>query len=63
MAKARKEVVLTQLRSTIGRSAAQKATLRALGLRHRHHRIKKTLTPAVAGMVRQVAHLIDCQEL
>jgi large subunit ribosomal protein L30 len=53
---------LKQVRSAIGQSPRHRGTLRALGL----GRIGKTAehddSPAVAGMLRKVRHLVEVQE-
>ena len=55
-------VKLTQVRSAIGQSERHRGTLRALGL----GRIGKTAevkeSPAAAGMLRKVAHLVKVEE-
>ena len=52
---------LRQVRSAIGQSPRHRGTLRALGL----GRIGKTAehdeTPAIAGMLRKVRHLVDVE--
>ena len=53
-----REVLITQLRSAIGRPRRQRDTLRALGIRRLGASVKKRATPAVMGMVRKVAHLV-----
>jgi large subunit ribosomal protein L30 len=53
---------LRQVRSAIGQSQRHRGTLRALGL----GRIGKTAehddTPAIAGMLRKVRHLVEVDE-
>jgi large subunit ribosomal protein L30 len=54
---------LTQVRSAIGQSPRHRGTLRALGL----GRIGKTAeqdtdSPAIAGMLRKVAHLVKVED-
>ena len=53
---------LTQVRSQIGQSQRHRGTLRALGL----GRIGKTVapddSPAIAGMLRKVRHLVKVEE-
>jgi large subunit ribosomal protein L30 len=56
-------VRLTQVRSAIGQSPRHRGTLRALGL----GRIGKTSeqngdNPAIAGMLRKVAHLVKVED-
>ena len=52
---------IRQVRSAIGQSPRHRGTLRALGL----GRIGKTAehddTPAIAGMLRKVRHLVDVE--
>jgi large subunit ribosomal protein L30 len=57
------KVRLTQVKSSIGESPRHRGTLRALGL----GRIGKTAeqdrdNPAVAGMLRKVAHLVKVED-
>ena len=57
------KVRLTQVKSAIGQSPRHRGTLRALGL----GRIGKTAVqdgdnPAVAGMLRKVAHLVKVED-
>jgi large subunit ribosomal protein L30 len=57
------KVRVTQVRSVLGRKPGQKETLIGLGL----NKIRRTReledTPAVRGMIRKVAHLIQVEEL
>ena len=54
---------ITQKRSVIGRSARQKATMVALGLRKINASVEVEATPQVLGMVRKVNHLVEVVEL
>ncbi len=56
-------VKITQVRSTIDRSKRQKATMAALGLRKMHQSVEKDLSPAVAGMIEKVQHLLKIEEV
>ncbi len=51
------------MRSTIGTTERQQATVRGLGLRKLHAERTLENTPAVRGMVRQVLHLVDVTEV
>jgi large subunit ribosomal protein L30 len=53
---------ITQLRSTIGTKPAQKATLKALGLRKIRHEVVKNDSPQIRGMIAKVVHLISVEE-
>lgn len=55
-------VVITQTRSAIRRVAAQKDTLKALGIRRVGGSVRKRLSPPVAGMIARVAHLVSVSE-
>lgn len=58
-----KEIKVTQIKSVIGFSKDQKATVEALGLKRiRHSKIHKA-TPQILGMVRKVRHLVKVDEL
>lgn len=65
MAKAEKKektISVTLVRSPIGYSKRQKATVRALGLRHMHHTVEHADTPALRGMLVKISHLIHVDE-
>ncbi len=58
-----KQLRVTQIRSGVGRPAAHKKTLRALGfLRHQQTIIKQD-NPAIRGMLFQVRHLVRVEEV
>ncbi|MBD3347845.1 MAG: 50S ribosomal protein L30 [Candidatus Eisenbacteria bacterium] len=54
---------IRQTGSTIGRSKDQKKTVRALGLHRMHQVVVHDDTPQIRGMVAQVAHLLDVEEI
>lgn len=54
---------ITQVRSSIGRPGKHRATLRALGLRHREQTVVQRDEPEIRGMLRQVAHLVSVREV
>lgn len=58
-----KELKIKLVRSPIGRSHDQKATLLALGLRKLNHEVVHPDNPAVRGMVYKVRHLVDVTEV
>ncbi len=41
----------------------QRATLEALGLRHHQAEVVKQDNPAIRGMIRVVAHLVEVEEV
>ena len=56
------ELLITQVRSSIGSKKDQRSTLRALGLRRIRHRVTRPDTPVVRGMVAKVKHLVTVEE-
>jgi large subunit ribosomal protein L30 len=54
---------VTQIRSTIDRSEAQKRTIRALGLGKLHRSRIHNDTPQIRGMIRAVNHLVAVEEV
>jgi len=50
---------IRQVRSGIGRPAAERRTLEALGLKHHQHAVVKPDHPALRGMLYQVRHLVE----
>jgi len=54
---------IRQTGSTIGRSEVQKKTVRALGLRRLHQVVVHEDTPQIRGMVEQVSHLLEVEEV
>ena len=57
-----KTLRITLVRSPIGFNRRQKATVRALGLRHLHQTVEHQDGPAVRGMINAVVHLVKVQE-
>ena len=54
---------IKQIKSKIGRSKRQKATLEALGLK-KMHQVKEVVgTPQIMGMIDKVNHLITVEEI
>ena len=53
---------VTQRRSRNGSDAAQRATLRSLGLRRIGHTVEVKDTPQARGMMHRVRHLIRLEE-
>lgn len=54
---------ITQVRSRSGRPAKQRATLQALGLRRHQRSVIQKDNPAIRGMIFQVRHLVEVEEL
>lgn len=57
------KVKVTLVRSTIGRPADQRATVKALGLHRLHQSVVHELTPSLQGMITKVQHLVQAQEV
>lgn len=51
------------VKSAIGYSVRQKATIRALGFRRLGDVVEQEDSPAIRGMVRKVRHLVQVEEL
>ncbi len=58
-----KKLRIKWIKSDIGYSRRQKATIRALGLRHLGDVVEQEDTPVIRGMIRKVEHLIEVEEL
>lgn len=57
-----KNIRVTLVRSAIGYTKDQKATVKALGLRRMHQTIEHKDTPALRGMLNKIIHLIKIEE-
>lgn len=57
-----KKVIISQIKSKIGVSPAQRDTLRSLGLRKIGSKVEKDLLPQIQGMIQKVNHLISIEE-
>ena len=57
------KIKVTQVKSAIKRTARQKRTLEALGIRELHQTIEVEATPQILGMVAKVSHLVEVEEV
>jgi large subunit ribosomal protein L30 len=57
-----KSLRVTLVKSPIGFTKDQKATVRALGLRRMNHTIEHKDSPAIRGMLNKIIHLIKIEE-
>jgi large subunit ribosomal protein L30 len=57
-----KTIKIKLVRSPIGFPVPQKATLKALGLRHLNQTVEHNDTPAMRGMITKVTHLVQVEE-
>jgi large subunit ribosomal protein L30 len=58
-----KTLRVTQIKSTIGTPADQKATVRALGLKRINDSIDKVDNDTVRGMIFKVKHLVKVEQI
>ncbi len=58
-----KKIRIRQVRSGSNSMQRQRDTLRALGLRHHQAEVVKEDNPAIRGMIRVVAHLVEVEEV
>ena len=59
---ASKKLKLTLVRSLIGLSPRQEATVKALGLRRMHRTVVHDDTPQIRGMIARVPHVLRVEE-
>ncbi len=57
-----KTIHVTLVRSPIGYTKDQKATVRALGLHRMHQTVEHKDTPALRGMLTKIIHLLKIEE-
>jgi len=57
------KIRITQIRSKIGSTKSQKATIEALGIKRINHSVEHDATPAILGMVNKVSHLVKVEEI
>lgn len=55
-------IKVKQVRSAINRTARQKKTLQALGLKKLNQVVEHENTPQILGMVKAVGHLVEVVE-
>lgn len=57
-----KTLRVTLIRSSIGYTKDQKATVKALGLRRMHQTVEHKDSPALRGMLNKIIHLLKIEE-
>jgi len=57
------KIEIKQVRSSIGRIAKHRRTLRALGIKRHQQSVVHEDNPAIRGMVAQVSHLVSVREI
>ncbi len=55
------KIKITQVKSVIDRSAKQKKTMTALGLKRIRHSVEVEETPQIKGMLQKVSHLVEVE--
>ena len=58
-----KTLRIKQVRSGINAVSNQRATLRALGLKHHQDEVEQVDNSAIRGMIRVVSHLVEVEEV
>ncbi len=58
-----KKLKITQIKSLIGSQPKHRLTMKALGFHRMHETLEKTDTPQIRGMVHQVRHLVQVEEV
>jgi large subunit ribosomal protein L30 len=58
-----KKLKITQKRSAINRNFKQKRNIRALGIQRLHRPVIHNDTPQIRGMIYQVRHLVEVEEI
>jgi large subunit ribosomal protein L30 len=58
-----KRIRVRQVRSAIGRTKDQHATLRGLGIRRLHQSVELENTPSVRGMIKKISHLLEWEDV
>jgi large subunit ribosomal protein L30 len=61
--KTEKRLRITWVKSSIGYSRRQRATIRALGLKRLGQTVERKDTQGLRGMVDKVSHLVEVQEV
>lgn len=56
-------IKITQIKSEIGGTHAQRNTLRSLGLKRIGHSVVKEDRPEIVGMAKAIAHLVSVEEV
>jgi large subunit ribosomal protein L30 len=57
------KIRITQVKSSIGSTKRQKATLEALGLRKLNHSVEHEATSQITGMAGKLSHLVKVEEV
>ncbi len=55
------KILVTLVKSTIGKSENQKKIVQSLGLRRLHHTVEHDDNPRIRGMLNKVSHLLKTE--
>ncbi|MDR1166427.1 MAG: 50S ribosomal protein L30 [Deltaproteobacteria bacterium] len=58
-----RKIIVTQVKSVIGRLPSHRATVRALGLKKIGQSKAHDATPAIRGMINKVSYLLKVEEV
>lgn len=56
-----KEIVITLIKSGIGKPKDQKATIKGLGFKRLNQSVIRKDTPEIRGMIKKISHLVQVQ--
>ena len=56
-------IKITQIKSGIGSTKRQKATITALGIKKMNYSVEHEVSPEIMGMVNKVSHLVKVEEI
>jgi large subunit ribosomal protein L30 len=62
MSKSKNQLQITWVKSSIGYSQDQKATIKAMGFRRLGQKVVLPDNPSIRGMVHKVKHLVEVRE-
>ena len=62
MAKKKKEIKITLVKSPIGYNERQRGTVRALGLRKMNQTVTHVDSDVIRGMIAKISHLVKVEE-
>jgi len=57
------KIKITQIKSGIGSTKRQKATITALGIKKMNYSVEHEVSPEIMGMVNKVSHLVKVEEI
>ncbi|MFI4847246.1 MAG: 50S ribosomal protein L30 [Candidatus Makana argininalis] len=58
----KKNIKITQIRSSIGIIPKHKATLKGIGLRYISHTVKRKNVPEIIGMIKLIHYMVNVEK-